>query len=142
MAWRLTRTPYLKWHNPIVIRTRNIRKYSPQDSPPSVVAFTICDSGRPCCMPGTTCRTGAPMKLVCGNSNRAVAEAIASYLEVPLTNCLVRRFADQEIFVEIKENVRGDDTFVIQSTSYPANDNLMELLIIIDALRRASSRRV
>jgi ribose-phosphate pyrophosphokinase len=82
------------------------------------------------------------MKLVCGNSNRPLAEAIASYLQTPLTQCVVRRFADMEIFVEIQENVRGQDMFVIQSTSYPANDNLMELLIIIDALRRASSRRI
>jgi ribose-phosphate pyrophosphokinase len=82
------------------------------------------------------------MKLVCGNSNRALADAIASYLDTELTDCLVRRFADQEIFVEIKENVRGEDVFVIQSTSYPANDNLMELLILIDALLRASARRI
>ena len=82
------------------------------------------------------------MKLVAGNSNRALAEAIAAYLEMPLAKCLVRRFADKEIFVEIQENVRGEDVFVIQSTSYPANDNLMELLIIIDALRRASARRI
>ncbi len=82
------------------------------------------------------------MKLVCGNSNRPLAEAIASYLQTPLTQCVVRRFADMEIFVEIQENVRGQDMFVIQSTSFPANDNLMELLIIIDALKRASSRRI
>jgi ribose-phosphate pyrophosphokinase len=82
------------------------------------------------------------MKLVAGNSNRSLAEAIAAYLEIPLSRCLVRRFADQEIFVEIQENVRGEDLFVIQSTSYPANDNLMELLIIIDAARRASARRI
>ncbi len=82
------------------------------------------------------------MKLVSGNANRPLAEAIATYLEVPLAQAMVRRFADQEIFVEIQENVRGEDTFVIQSTSYPANDHLMELLIIIDALRRASSRRI
>ncbi|MCF3931864.1 ribose-phosphate pyrophosphokinase [Acuticoccus sp. M5D2P5] len=82
------------------------------------------------------------MKLVAGNSNRALAEAISSYLDLPLTQCVVRRFADQEVFVEIKENVRGADVFVIQSTSYPANDNLMELLIIIDALVRASARRI
>ncbi|MEM0907916.1 MAG: ribose-phosphate pyrophosphokinase [Pseudomonadota bacterium] len=82
------------------------------------------------------------MKLVAGNSNRALAEAISSYLDLPLTACAVRRFADQEVFVEIKENVRGADVFVIQSTSYPANDNLMELLIIIDALLRASARRI
>jgi len=82
------------------------------------------------------------MKLVAGNSNRALAEAIATYLELPLAKCSVRRFADQEIFVEIQENVRGEDLFVIQSTSYPANDHLMELLIIIDAARRASARRI
>jgi ribose-phosphate pyrophosphokinase len=82
------------------------------------------------------------MKLVAGNSNRALAEAIASYLEMPLAKCSVRRFADQEIFVEIQENVRGEDLFVIQSTSFPANDNLMELLIIMDAARRSSARRI
>ncbi len=82
------------------------------------------------------------MKLVAGNSNRPLAEAISTYLEIPLAKCLVRRFADQEIFVEIQENVRGEDVFIIQSTSYPANDNLMELLIICDALRRSSARRI
>jgi ribose-phosphate pyrophosphokinase len=82
------------------------------------------------------------MKLVAGNSNRPLAHAIAAYLKTPLTQCLVRRFADMEIFVEVQENVRGEDLFVIQSTSFPANDNLMELLIIIDALRRASARRI
>jgi len=82
------------------------------------------------------------LKLVAGNSNRVLAEAIANYLEIPLAKCLVRRFADQEIFVEIQENVRGEDVFVIQSTSFPANDHLMELLIIIDALRRSSARRI
>ncbi|MCB1436023.1 MAG: ribose-phosphate pyrophosphokinase [Rhodobiaceae bacterium] len=82
------------------------------------------------------------MKLVAGNSNRALAEAIANYLDTPLTKCVVRRFADMEIFVEIEENVRGEDVFIIQSTSFPANDHLMELLIIIDALRRASARRI
>ncbi|KPL54435.1 ribose-phosphate pyrophosphokinase [Prosthecomicrobium hirschii] len=82
------------------------------------------------------------MKLVCGNSNRSLAEAIGNYLEVPLSNCLVRRFADQEIFVEVQENVRGEDVFVIQSTSYPANDHLMELLIITDALKRSSAKRI
>ena len=81
------------------------------------------------------------MKLVAGNSNRTLAQAIADYLSLHLANCAVRRFADQEIFVEIQENVRGEDVFVVQSTSFPANDNLMELLIIIDALRRASARR-
>ena len=83
-----------------------------------------------------------PMKLVAGNSNRALAEAIGEYLELPLTACSVRRFADMEVFVEIQENVRGQDVFVIQSTSYPANDHLMELLIIIDALRRSSAKRI
>jgi ribose-phosphate pyrophosphokinase len=82
------------------------------------------------------------MKLVAGNSNRPLAEAIAAYLKIPLAKCSVRRFADMEIFVEILENVRGEDVFVLQSTSYPANDHLMELLIMIDALRRASARRI
>lgn len=82
------------------------------------------------------------MKLVTGNSNSPLAEAIAAYLNTPLTKCSVRRFADMEIFVEIQENVRGEDVFIIQSTSYPANDHLMELLILIDALRRASARRI
>jgi ribose-phosphate pyrophosphokinase len=82
------------------------------------------------------------MKLVSGNSNAPLADAIAAYLNMPLTKCTVRRFADMEIFVEVQENVRGEDTFVVQSTSYPANDHLMELLIIIDALRRASARRI
>ena len=82
------------------------------------------------------------MKLFVGNSNRVLAEAIARYLELPLGKATVRRFADQEIFVEIQENVRGEDVFIIQSTSYPANDHLMELLIMIDAMRRASARRI
>ncbi len=82
------------------------------------------------------------MKLVAGNSNRPLAEAIAAYLNVPLTKCMVRRFADMEVFVEVQENVRGEDIFVVQSTSFPANDHLMELLIIIDAVRRASARRI
>jgi ribose-phosphate pyrophosphokinase len=82
------------------------------------------------------------MKILAGNSNRALTEAIAAYLGLPLTNCQVRRFADMEIFVEIQENVRGEDTFVVQSTSFPANDHLMELLIMTDALRRASAKRI
>jgi len=82
------------------------------------------------------------VKLVAGNSNPALANAIAATLQIPLTKAVVRRFADMEIFVEIQENVRGSDVFVVQSTSYPANDHLMELLIIIDALRRASARRI
>jgi ribose-phosphate pyrophosphokinase len=82
------------------------------------------------------------IKLVAGNSNPALAQSIAEYLGTSLTKAVVRRFADMEIFVEIRENVRGTDVFVIQSTSFPANDHLMELLIIIDALRRASGRRI
>ncbi len=82
------------------------------------------------------------MKIVAGNSNRPLAEAICSYLNMPITKAVVRRFNDMEIFVEIQENVRGQDMFVVQSTSFPANDHLMELLIIIDALKRASARRV
>src|ERR671926_805227 len=82
------------------------------------------------------------MKIVAGNSNRALAEAIAGYLDLKPAKAVVRRFADEEIFVEILENVRGEDVFVVQSTSYPANDNLMELLICVDALRRASAKRI
>ena len=82
------------------------------------------------------------IKLVAGNSNPALADAIAAYLATPLTKAVVRRFADMEIFVEIQENVRGSDVFVLQSTSFPANDHLMELLIITDALRRSSARRI
>ncbi len=82
------------------------------------------------------------MRLVAGNSNRALSEAVGAYLATPLTKAVVRRFADMEIFVEIQENVRGADVFVLQSTSFPANDHLMELLIIMDALRRASARRI
>ncbi|PKP93281.1 MAG: phosphoribosylpyrophosphate synthetase [Alphaproteobacteria bacterium HGW-Alphaproteobacteria-16] len=82
------------------------------------------------------------MKLMAGNSNLPLAQAISGYLEIPLTQANVRRFADEEIFVEILENVRGEDVFLLQSTSYPANDNLMELLICIDALKRASAKRI
>ena len=82
------------------------------------------------------------IKLVAGNSNPALAKGISEYLDSPLTKAVVRRFADMEVFVEIQENVRGTDVFVIQSTSYPANDHLMELLIIVDALRRSSARRI
>src|ERR1019366_2618086 len=82
------------------------------------------------------------MKLLAGNSNRTLAEAIAAYLGLPLTKAQMRRFADNEVFIVIDENVRGEDVFVIQSTSYPANDHLMELLICIDALTRASAKRV
>jgi ribose-phosphate pyrophosphokinase len=82
------------------------------------------------------------MKLLSGNSNLTLAKEIADYLDIPLTKASVRRFADEEIFVEIQENVRGEDVFVVQSTAFPVNDNLMELLIIIDALKRASARRI
>jgi len=82
------------------------------------------------------------MKLVACNGNRPLAEAIAAYLNIELTNASVRRFSDMEVFVEIHENVRGEDCFVIQPTSYPANDNLMELLVALDALRRSSARRI
>ena len=82
------------------------------------------------------------MKILAGNGNPELAQAIAAYLEIPLTSASVRRFADEEIFVEIHENVRGEDVFVVQSTAAPANDTLMELLICIDALRRASARRI
>jgi ribose-phosphate pyrophosphokinase len=82
------------------------------------------------------------MKILTCNSNRPLAEAITAYLGLPLMKASVRRFSDMEVFVEIHENVRGEDVFVIQSTSYPANDNLMELLVALDALRRSSARRV
>ncbi len=82
------------------------------------------------------------IKLVAGNANRPLAEAIGAYLQTPMTRAVVRRFADMEIFVEIQENVRGKDVFVLQSTSFPTNDHLMELLIITDALRRSSAKRI
>jgi ribose-phosphate pyrophosphokinase len=82
------------------------------------------------------------MKLIAGNSNIPLAEAMASYLNVPLMQASIRRFQDMEVFVEIHENVRGEDVFVVQSTSFPANDHIMELLVTIDALRRASARRI
>src|SRR5438552_8233121 len=81
------------------------------------------------------------MKILACNSNRPLAEAISNYLDLPLTKASVRRFSDMEVFVEIHENVRGEDIFVIQPTSYPANDNLMELLVALDALKRSSARR-
>ncbi|MBD9555681.1 ribose-phosphate pyrophosphokinase [Ensifer sp. ENS03] len=84
----------------------------------------------------------ALMKLVTGNSNRALAEAIARYLNLPLTDCTVGRFADQEVNVQLHENVRGEDVYILQSTSAPADGNLMELLILTDALRRSSARRI
>ena len=82
------------------------------------------------------------MKLLAGNSNRTLAQAVSTHLDVPLTRAQVKRFADNEVWVTIDENVRGEDVFVLQSTSYPANDNLMELLICIDALKRASAKRI
>ncbi len=82
------------------------------------------------------------MKIIAANSNPPLAEAIAAYLNLPLTAATIRRFSDMECFVEIQENVRGEDVFVIQSTSYPANDNLMELLVAMDALKRGSARRI
>ena len=82
------------------------------------------------------------MRLIACNSNRPLAEAISRALQLPLTKASVQRFSDMEVFVEIQENVRGEDVFVIQSTSAPANDHLMELLVAIDALRRASARRI
>ena len=82
------------------------------------------------------------VKIIAGNASRPLAEAIGAYLDVPLALCTVRRFADMEIFVEIQENVRGEDVFIVQSTSFPANDHLMELLIMIDAARRSSARRI
>ncbi|AOG05436.1 ribose-phosphate diphosphokinase family protein [Bosea sp. RAC05] len=89
-------------------------------------------------------RHGMPssFKVVAGNSNRPLAEAICTHLGIPLAKASVRRFADMEVFVEIQENVRGQDVFIIQSTSFPTNDHLMELLIITDALRRSSARRI
>jgi ribose-phosphate pyrophosphokinase len=89
-------------------------------------------------MPGAT----ETMKILAGNSNQPLAEAISDELDLPLTKASIRRFSDMEVFVEIDENVRGEDTFIIQSTSYPANDNLMELLVTIDALKRGSARRI
>jgi ribose-phosphate pyrophosphokinase len=82
------------------------------------------------------------MKIVAGNSNRPLAEAISQHLKIPLAKSQVKRFADMEVFVEIQENVRGQDAFIIQSTSFPANDNMMELLILIDAMKRSSARRI
>jgi len=82
------------------------------------------------------------MKIVACNANRPLAEAVAAQLNMPLTKASIRRFADMEVFVEILENVRGEDVFVVQPTSFPANDTLMELLITLDALRRSSARRV
>ena len=82
------------------------------------------------------------MKIIAGNSNIPLVESISKYLRVPITKAAIRRFSDMEIFVEIQENVRGEDVFCIQSTSFPANDNLVELLVVIDALKRGSAKRI
>jgi ribose-phosphate pyrophosphokinase len=82
------------------------------------------------------------MKILTGNSNRPLAEAISAYLNQPLVNASIRRFSDMEVFVEIQENVRGEDMFVVQPTSFPTNDNVMELLVILDALKRSSAKRI
>jgi ribose-phosphate pyrophosphokinase len=92
--------------------------------------------------PGGDIRGNLAVKIVAGNSNRPLADAISTYLKLPMTKGQVKRFADMEIFVEIQENVRGQDVFIVQSTSFPANDNMMELLILIDALKRSSARRI
>ena len=82
------------------------------------------------------------MKIIAGNSNRPLADAIAAYCDLPLAQAAIRRFQDDEVFVEINENVRGEDVFMVQSTSHPANDHLMELLVTLDALKRGSARRI
>jgi ribose-phosphate pyrophosphokinase len=82
------------------------------------------------------------MKILTGNSNRPLAEAISAYLNLPLVNASIRRFSDMEVFVEIQENVRGEDVFIVQPTSFPTNDNLMELLVMLDALKRGSAKRI
>ena len=87
-------------------------------------------------------RPPSSAQIVAGNSNRPLAEAVGAYLKAPLVKAQVKRFADMEVFVEIQENVRGQDMFALQSTSFPANDNMMELLILIDALKRSSARRI
>src|ERR687897_3378707 len=121
----------------------------PQDAlgpqPRRCHAATFTSQGRLATPPTPLRQSGGAkgaMKLLAGNSNRPLAEAIAAFLGMPLTDATVHRFADMEVFVEIHENVRGEDVFLIQSTSYPANDNVMELLVCIDALRRASARRI
>ena len=85
---------------------------------------------------------GMSTKILACNSNRPLAEALSTYMNLPLTKADVRRFSDMEVFVEIHENVRGEDVFIIQSTSFPTNDNLMELLVAIDALKRGSANRI
>jgi ribose-phosphate pyrophosphokinase len=93
-------------------------------------------------MASVTHKTDEKMKLLACNSNAPLAEAMSSYLGIPLTKATVKRFADQEVFVEVHDNVRGEDVFIIQSTSFPANDHIMELLVALDALKRASAKRV
>ena len=147
-GWR-TRAAVAAWGGDVgaVILILNRRSGTETDSP-GCEAFVPLLKGARASPSGTAAKGGpAPgiacnMKLVAGNSNQTLARAIADYLQIELAQAAVRRFADQEIFVEIQENVRGEDVFVVQSTSFPANDNLMELLIIIDALRRASARRI
>ena len=117
----------------LCVATKTARK-------PALVTAALLRASRPR-QTGAFPMAGA-MKILAGNSNRPLAEAIARHLGEPLTKCQVRRFADMEVFVEIQENVRGRDTFIIQSTSFPTNDNLMEMLIMCDALRRASAWRV
>ena len=82
------------------------------------------------------------MKIITGTSNVPLANEVAEYIGIPLANAAIKRFADDEVFVEIKENIRGEDVFIICSTSHPANDNLVELLVTIDALKRASAKRI
>ena len=108
----------------------------------SVQPSVLCKQDRNALVVPSNKLQAAAMKIMSGNSNRPLAEAIAAYLDMPLTRADVKRFADMEVFVEIQENVRGEDVFVVQSTSYPANDNVMELLVTLDALRRGSARRV
>src|SRR5690606_4925471 len=126
----------------------------PGKAPTPIATVKVRDSSRPwqrqlallrqpVKTPGSSSRHRIPfMKLFAGNSNRVLAEAVARYLNLPLGKATVRRFADQEIFVEIQENVRGEDVFVLQSSSFPANDHLMELLIMMDAFKRSSARRI
>ena len=82
------------------------------------------------------------MRIIAGNSNLPLSKSVSDYLGENLTNASIQRFADDEVYVEIKENIRGEDVFVIESLSHPANDNLMELLVIMDALKRASAKRI
>jgi ribose-phosphate pyrophosphokinase len=114
-------------------------RFSPPDPIGAAVFLSPDGGGATGGQPRAARRT---MKILTGNSNRPLAEAISAYLNLPLVNASIRRFSDMEVFVEIQENIRGEDVFVVQSTSFPTNDNLMELLIIMDALKRASARRI